>query len=324
MTERDDNRYSRRGVLRTFLGIGLAGTLGYKLRNSHKVQNTDQVTASDIPDAKEIWLGDEKREKIILNLDKPEYLAMVNAPRTGWSQLNAKKFAADTDLGRSLSKRILSADSSNFGTLMSDAYKTDNFNHKEYGEGVNPTRAIPGKFNDTDYVRVLSFVRANVDYVRDGDQGKAQVAQYPLETLVLGNGDCEDQAYLAASILRNSRDVGWIASPERIEDGQRIYHASLGIGVKPGEEVPYANIFDMNEFSRYSLEMFNEGKITNNTKITDLYDVVFEEHPEIVLDKQQSATFEHKGQKYFVLETTSDGFFYRTELPDGYKFEKIN
>lgn len=58
-----------------------------------------------------------------------------------------------------------------------------------------------------DYCYVISFIQG-FSYVKDDVIGYDDYPKYPIETIIEGNGDCEDTSYLAASLLKSiDKDV---------------------------------------------------------------------------------------------------------------------
>ena len=95
---------------------------------------------------------------------------------------------------------------------------------------------------------VVSFVQS-LQYVSDdSSRGEDEYVRYPIETLVDGNGDCEDVVILAASILHEmGYSVLLVMLPEH-----------LALAVKYDKNIPGTYYeYDGNRY--YYLEMTNEG-----------------------------------------------------------------
>ncbi|MCX6707689.1 MAG: transglutaminase-like domain-containing protein [Candidatus Woesearchaeota archaeon] len=86
---------------------------------------------------------------------------------------------------------------------------------------------------------VVNFVRKNIEYNQKIEY-KEDYVRFPVETLVEGNGDCEDMVILAASLLKSlGGDVAFMFYLGPAKEGQKpMMHVALGVnGDFSGEHV---------------------------------------------------------------------------------------
>ena len=314
----DRKSFSRAyGIIRPIVYLGLAATLAVslvriqdKLEEMNKPVDTNVVSLEEIPESVDLWVGQWEKDKITLEVDRGSYLEMVNAPRNAFSQWDYKRFARRTPLLETLADRILNAEPDNFHNLISQPYESDDLAEK----GLQ--RMIPTKFWDSDYVRVLDFARANVDYNVNEDD----VGQFPEETLVLGEGDCEDQGFLAGGILQYNRKVAMIYE---WNNGSEVGHATIAIGRKPGEELPHALVYDNAKYLEAAQQMIADGRIGPGAQYIETLERPISE-PGVLVRKQHPAVIKREGIEYFLLETTADGFHMKEKLRDNYQFRPLN
>src|SRR3989338_8170509 len=157
---------------------------------------TEKITLEEIPSTLNLWVGVNKNDAISIKIDREKYKQLVNNPRGALSQYAFDYFITSNETFNELTEIILNAPQSNFNMTLSEPCNLDGF------ENTKIRRYLPVNFRKTDYVKILDFVRANVTYERDKGGG---YAKFPLETLVEKSGDCEDMAYLVATLLRNNK-----------------------------------------------------------------------------------------------------------------------
>ncbi len=94
----------------------------------------------------------------------------------------------------------------------------------------------------------ISFVQS-IDYAYDVDStGYSEYPKYPIETLVEGNGDCEDMSMLLAGILREmGYGVCYI-----------VYDDHIAVGIKGADDLP-GTYFNYNGTRYYYVETTYEG-----------------------------------------------------------------
>ncbi len=305
------------GIIRPIVYLGLAGALavslvgiGQKLREMDKPVDTNIVSLEEIPESVDLWVGQWEKDKITLEIDREGYMEQVNAPRNGFSQWDYKRFGRKTKFLESLADTILTADSGNFHSLISKPYESDD--PSEEGLYVS----VPSKFWNSDYVRVLDFTRANVKYKTNEDD----VGQFPEETLVLGEGDCEDQAFLAGGLLQYGRKVAMVYESDY---GAESGHATIAIGRNPGEELPYTIIYDNDKYLAAAQQMLADGRMDPNLPYFQGIEMPLSE-PGVVVRRQHPAVIKRDGKEYFLLETTADGFHIKEKLRDTYQFKPLN
>jgi hypothetical protein len=301
-------RFNRiRNVARVLVACGMLGYLWHmtdKLEELRAPQN-EQVERESIPDVlkRELWIGQDEEDKIELEVDGDSYHKLVNTPRSAMSQRDFGKFSKSNGLLEDIAEGIMSADTSNFRGLLSEPIEDD------------LRRQYSTDNREADYTRVLDFVHANIGYEKDEGLG---YAQFPLETLVKGKGDCEDMAYLAAALLRDKRKIGIV-----FEQGKEADHATIAIGLREGESPPEAIIYDDGKFIETAMGMIKSGELNEKIPYLESYDIVFGKHPELILRREVPVIIEHSGDKYFLVETGSDVYDIRTDIRP-YTFHPLN
>jgi len=290
--------------------IALSVIAGTKLQNAgeyHKRQN-EVIRREEVPEQVErtLWVGSREKESIVLRMDGEAYTELLNEPRDALSQLDYKKFAQTDKTLEEIAGRVLSAKGVNFTHLTDAPFRDDKNLREHYAE----------EFFGEDYVRVLDFVHKNTKYVEDEGPG---YAQRPLETLLKGTGDCEDMAYLSAALLRGKRDIGIV-----YEFGEgKAGHATIAIGLRPGERVPETIVYDGKKQIEKSWEFLKTGTISNETPISEAYDKIFKLAPEIITERRKARTITYEGKGYFLVETTGTAFDLKTELRKDYQFKLL-
>jgi len=118
----------------------------------------------------------------------------------------------------------------------------------------NAIKAIATKLKETaesrDYHKtsfVVSFIQG-LPYVEDYRTGYDELHKYPVETLIDRNGDCEDTAYLAASII-NAMNIDCVLV---LLPG----HMAIGIWTEPSQSGTY---YESNGRRYYYFETTAEG-----------------------------------------------------------------
>lgn len=98
-----------------------------------------------------------------------------------------------------------------------------------------------------DYCFIISFIQG-LSYVEDNVLGYDDYPKYPIETLIEGNGDCEDTSYLAVSLLKSiNKDVVLI----------RLFD-HMAIGIRSDSDVDGA-YYELNEKRYYYYETTKSG-----------------------------------------------------------------
>lgn len=105
---------------------------------------------------------------------------------------------------------------------------------------------------------VVRWIREHIEYRPDTAIGYREYFQSPVETLRMGAGDCEDMAFLAASILRAKGLPAYVVVGYR--KGGNSYHAWVdldGLVIDPafgfvGRSDIYIPVFRITE---YGIEM---------------------------------------------------------------------
>jgi hypothetical protein len=168
----------------------------------------------------------------------------------------------------------------------------------------------------TDYMRVLEFMRANIRYLSDKDLG---YAQFPEETLVKSYGDCEDQACLAASLLKNHRSVGLV-----FIDLKEVGHETIAIELKPNERLPEAIVYDSSSHLKTMQELNNKGLLPENISIHELYETAFQNNPGCIKKRVKAATIKYQDKTYFLIETTASAYDIVDKINGKYNFVLLN
>ena len=279
-----------------------------KVLNSMKPVN-EKITLEQIPYTVNLWVGVNKDDEISIIIDREKYKQLVNSPRGALSQYEFDYFTTSNETFNKLTDRILDAPQSNFNMTLSEPWKL------EGNENSRIRRYLPVKFRNSDYVKILDFVLANVNYKRDKGGG---YAKFPLETLVEKSGDCEDMAYLVATLLRNKRKIGIVYEYLKVQ-GQTIGHVTLAIGRHPNEELPYNIFYDDNRYMVVANKLISNGEIPENASFIEMYEKPFK-HQGVVVKKEMPIVIGYNSDEYFLVETTASGYDIKKSLEKDFRF----
>src|SRR3989338_9445727 len=270
---------------------------------------TEKITLEEIPSTLNLWVGVNKNDAISIKIDREKYKQLVNNPRGALSQYAFDYFITSNETFNELTEIILNAPQSNFNMTLSEPCNVDGF------ENTKIRRYLPVNFRKTDYVKILDFVRANVTYERDKGGG---YAKFPLETLVEKSGDCEDMAYLVATLLRNKRKMGIVYEFSRVQD-QTIGHVTLAIARHPNEELPYNIFYDDNKYMDVAKKLISNGEIPENAPFIEMYEKPFE-HQGVVVKSIKPIVIKYDSYEYFLIETTASGYDIKESLEKDFRF----
>lgn len=106
---------------------------------------------------------------------------------------------------------------------------------------LNIVRDLPQKDYKNEVVKIHAFVRDHIRYVKDVKG--VETLQYPLNTLEIGQGDCDDKSTLAASLLESiGHPTRFIAVGFRPNSCSHVYlQTKIGqkwVGFETTEPVP--------------------------------------------------------------------------------------
>jgi len=290
------------GLLGLGIGLGAFSYLVVSLSSTSTEYESRQnpvVSRKEIPETieKKLWFGGKKEESIILKMDGDYYHKLINTPRNARSQIDYPKFAKTNSILEEIANHLMEADESNFNNFMIHPVRDDSGLVRYYSESH-----IFGK----DYMRVLDFVNTNIEYKKDLDLG---YAQFPLETLIKGIGDCEDMAYLTAALLNGRRNIGIVYETQKDKG-----HITLAIELNSNETLPTAMIINEDEHFETALEMIESGELDEKDSFVEGYKKVLTEHPELVKRIEVPIVIFHDGREYFLIETTGNAYDIRTEI----------
>jgi len=168
---------------------------------------------------------------------------------------------------------------------------------------------LAGKLNNYIYADQVSLyqVVGQLLYMSDIDLGVPEYPKYPVETLLDQAGDCEDTAFLLASILKAAgKDVVLIRFPD---------HLAVGVAMTDAE-IKYMDDFITDTNSAFVEEwdnLFPYGKISNGTPgVQYIYYHWGLFNP--------LSYYEVDGKKYVYLESTSSNVYLDMgQIPDVYQ-----
>lgn len=140
-----------------------------------------------------------------------------------------------------------------------------------------------------EYENALHFLRNNIRYEEDPGKG---YLKHPLETIVEESGDCEDHTALLASIMQYTQRKMGIVFEEK--------HVVLAIELRKGEKVPL--MYEITMDPGDMIKLLEKYRDTGKT-----IDEVFKLEAEALKDNigtRTTATVEHEGRRYFIVEST--------------------